>query len=107
MDQANRNTAPKWPNLAVESLHYSPVALRRTIEGRCSNCGNHTSSIVIWAGKPVYLCPPCGTAIRTEESAIICSWHQKYFGFELVVRQGTVPASHTICNQCRAKMAAA
>jgi hypothetical protein len=33
-------------------------------KGDCRECGNETDSVVTWSGKVVYLCPPCGRAIR-------------------------------------------
>lgn len=34
---------------------------------------------------------------------LICAWHPRYFQRELVMREGPEPASHSICEECRAK----
>jgi hypothetical protein len=33
---------------------------------------------------------------------ILCAWHKKNFGIELVMQEGSEPASHGICAECSA-----
>lgn len=37
---------------------------RAARKGNCAECGDETECVVIWDGKPVSLCPPCGEKIR-------------------------------------------
>lgn len=32
---------------------------------------------------------------------VLCAWHEKNFGAELVIREGEEPVSHGICRECR------
>jgi hypothetical protein len=35
-----------------------------------------------------------------------CAWHKKFFGEELVMREGPTPASHGICEECKKRFLA-
>lgn len=35
---------------------------------------------------------------------VLCGWHVAYFGVPLVMRPGTLPASHGICEPCAARL---
>lgn len=35
---------------------------------------------------------------------VMCAWHPKNFGTEFVMREGTEPVSHGICDDCRERI---
>ncbi len=42
------------------------------------------------------------TVERQDRAARICAWHEEYFSFELVMEEGSLPATHGICSDCYA-----
>lgn len=41
---------------------------------------------------------------QQSQMKAMCAWHPKYFGTELVMREGSEPATHGICDECRRKV---
>jgi hypothetical protein len=66
MDKTNGNTATEWEVLDARSGHYTPIAAGAiVISGPCIECGKETESVVRGdMNSVVFLCPPCGKAIR-------------------------------------------
>jgi hypothetical protein len=66
MVETNRNTATEWEMLDARSGDYTPIAPGTiTISGPCFECRKETESVVRGdSNSVVFLCPPCGKAIR-------------------------------------------
>jgi hypothetical protein len=64
--KADRSTTPEWEMLDARSGHYTPIATGAiVISGPCIECGKETESVVRGdVNGVVFLCPPCGKAIR-------------------------------------------
>jgi hypothetical protein len=66
MVETNRNTATERELLDARSGNYTPIAPGTiTISGPCIECRQETESVVRGdVNSVVFLCPPCGKAIR-------------------------------------------
>jgi hypothetical protein len=66
MVEKNRNTAPEWEVFDARSGKYTPIATGEIIiSGPCIECGKETESVVRGdMNSVVFLCQPCGKAIR-------------------------------------------
>jgi hypothetical protein len=66
MVKENRNSAPEWEVLDAGSGRYTPIAPGTIIiSGPCIECRKDTESVVRGdSNSVVFLCPPCGKAIR-------------------------------------------
>jgi hypothetical protein len=66
MVETNRSAAPEWEVLDVRSGHYTLIAQGTIIiSGPCVECRKETESVVRGStNSVVFLCPPCGKAIR-------------------------------------------
>ena len=71
----------------------------------CSGCGGDVENPEMTSGET----DPLHIALERayEQMRVMCAWHPKYFGTELVMREGTSGrVSHGICDECRARVAA-
>jgi hypothetical protein len=66
MIETNRSAAPEWELLNPKSGDYTPIAPGTiVISGPCVCCRKETESVVRGdVNSVVFLCPPCGKAIR-------------------------------------------
>ena len=69
--QTNRNTTAEWEFLNSESGNYTPIAPGTiTISGPCVECHEETESVVRGdVSSVIFLCQPCGKAIREGRPA--------------------------------------
>lgn len=71
MDKDIRSAAAEWGPPDVRPGDYTPIAATRiTISGPCVQCRKETESVVrADANSVMFLCPPCGKAIREGRPA--------------------------------------